>query len=43
MILKALRMTNELIDKVQTQAKKEERSFSSMVRVLISRGLKDSE
>ncbi len=42
MKLKALRMTNELIEKVQAQSKKEERSFSSMVRVLVARGLKDS-
>ena len=42
MILKALRMTNELIEKVQAQANKEERSFSSMVRVLVARGLKHS-
>jgi len=43
MILKALRMTAEMIEKIEDQAKKEERSFSSMVRVLIAKGLKHSE
>lgn len=43
MTLKALRMTKELIKQVEDQAKKEDRSFSNMVRVLIVKGLKHSE
>lgn len=43
MILKALRMTTEMIEKIEDRAKKEDRSFSNMVRVLIAKGLKHSE
>ena len=39
MILKALRMAENMIADIERKANKENRSFSSMIRILIQKGL----